>query len=281
MFVNVVARGGFSAASRYMGIPVATVSRRVAELESSLNVRLLERSTRKLRLTEEGEILYQFASRGVEELDAGLLALSEKDNELRGRLRLSMPPGFEPMWGLIDGFQKKYANVEIELYVSERRMDFIADGIDLALRIGEVGSLSAVTRLLSTYRHRLVASPEFLNGIKIQSPDDIADVKCAAWGPKYGDIVWTLGGASLRIHPVLRVNDYLHLRHLALDGKYLTELPPFLAESSVKSGELIEVLPGYTMPEQKVNLVYPNPKSVSRINRLFIDYCAANFPDFK
>ncbi len=277
IFVNVVAKGSFSSAGKFMGIPVATVSRRVAELESSLDVRLLERSTRKLRLTEAGAILYEFVSRGVEEMNAGLLALSEQEQNLKGRLRLSLPPNFDLMFELLGDFQERYSNIEIDLFVSERRLDFIEDGVDVALRIGDVESQSAVARLLMTYRHRLVASPEFLTGSSIESPNDIISRKCAAWCLKDQEIIWTLGNQPLTIEPFIRANDYLHMRFLALNHKCITELPPFFCQKHIESGELIEVLPNYPLPEQRVNLVYPSRKSVSRITRVFIDYCVENF----
>ena len=277
IFVNVAAKGSFSAAAKLMGIPVATVSRKVAELESSLDVRLLERTTRKLRLTDAGVTLHEYASRGVEEMDAGLLALSENEQDLRGRLRFSMPPSFEPMWTLLDNFQSLHANIDVDLFVSERRLDFIEDGIDVALRIGEVANPSAVARLLMTYRHRLVASPDFLRNVTIQSPQDILSANCAAWSQKNDVVNWTLGNDNLTIDPFLRANDYLHMRYLALKGKCLTELPPFFCKKNLESGELVEVLPNYPMPEQQVNLVYPSRKSVSRITRVFIDYCVDNF----
>jgi len=277
IFVNVVARGSFSGAAKFMGIPVATVSRRVAELESSLDVRLLERSTRKLRLTEAGATLHEYVSRGVLEMDAGLLALSEKERDLRGRLRFSMPPSFEPMWTLLENFQALHTNIDIDLFVSERRLDFIEDGIDVALRIGDVASQSAVARLLMVYRHRLVASPEFLRYASIRSPRDVLAMNCAAWSQRNDVIMWILGDEKLTIYPFLRSNDYLHMRHLALKGKCITELPPFFCQKYIASGELVEVLPDYPMPEQQVNLVYPSRKSVSRITRVFIDYCVENF----
>lgn len=277
IFVNVVSKGSFSSAAKWMGIPVATVSRRVAELESSLDVRLLERSTRKLRLTEAGATLYEFVSRGVEEMDAGLLALSEKEQDLKGRLRLSMPPSFEPMWTLLENFQALHVNIDIDLFVSERRSDFIEDGIDVALRVGDIASQSAVARLLTTYRHRLVASPEFLDKASIESPQDILSEKCAAWSKKENIITWSLGNNTLAIYPYIRANDYLHMRYLALKGKCITELPPFLCKPYLQSGELVEVLPNYALPEQQVNLVYPSRKSISRITRVFIDYCIENF----
>ncbi|MCF6264870.1 MAG: LysR family transcriptional regulator [Xanthomonadales bacterium] len=277
IFINVVAKGSFSSAAKSMGIPVATVSRRVAKLESSLNVRLLERSTRKLRLTEAGTTLYDFVSRGVEEMDAGLLALSEQEQNLKGRMRLSLPPNFEPIFNLLDNFQTLYVNIEIDLFVSERRLDFIEDGVDVALRIGDVASQSAVARLLMSYRHRLVASPKFLVGKTINSPQDIVSKKCAAWCQKDQEIIWTLGKQQLTIEPFIRANDYLHMRYLALNHKCITELPPFFCRNYIESGEFVEVLPDYPLPEQHINLVYPSRKSVSRITRVFIDYCVENF----
>ncbi len=277
MFVNVVAKGSFSAAASFMVVPVATVSRRVADLESVLGVRLLERSTRKLRLTEAGAILYEYASRGVEEMDAGLLALSEQQQNLKGRLRLSLPPGFEPMWKLLDNFQVQYSNIEIDLFVTERRLDFIEDGIDVALRVGDLVSQSAIARLLLNYRHRVVASPKFLAGNLLNIPLDVATYKCAAWAKKEQDIIWSLGNEKIPIKPFMRANDYTYMRNLALNHKCITELPPFYCQEHIENGELVEVLPDYPMPLQQISLVYPSRKNVSRITRVFIDYCVKHF----
>jgi len=277
IFAHVAAKGSFSAAAKFMGIPVQKASRRVAELETSLNVRLLERSTRKLRLTEAGAILYDYISRGVEEMDAGLLALREQERDLRGKLRFSIPPGFEPMWLLLEAFQNLHKNIEVDLFVSERHLDFIEDGIDIALRVGNVASQSAVARSLVSYRHRLVASPHFLEDISINSPQGILSVDCAAWSTRDKLIEWHLGGHSVSVQPFMRTNDYLHLRYLALQHRCLTELPPFFCDQHIAQGELIEVLPDFPLPEQQVNLVYPSRKSVSRITRVFIDYCVENF----
>lgn len=277
IFALVVAKGSFSAAARFSGIPIATVSRRVADLESSLNQSLLERSTRKLRLTEAGAIFYDYVSRGIEELDAGLLALKEQEKDLRGRLRFSMPPSFEPMWALIEDFQDIHKNIEIDLFVSERRLDFIADGIDIALRVGRVSSQSAVARLLTTYRHQLVASPEFLEANPIRSPQDLLSTSCAVWSPKDHLTEWTLGSETIRPTPFLQTNDYRHVRYLTLKHRCVAELPPFFCKKPIANGELEQVLPEFPLPEQQINLVYPSRKSVSRITRVFIDYCVENF----
>lgn len=277
IFAQVVAKGSFSAASRELGMPIATVSRRMTELEETIGIRLIERSTRKLRLTDAGAILYEYVSRGVEEMDAGLLALNENEAQIKGRLRLSLPPSFEPMWKLLDNYSDLYPNVDIDVFVSERRLDFIEDGIDIALRVGEVASETAVARHLLLYRHKLVATPEFLTQNSISKPEDLHAVKVAAWAKHNQVIKWQLGDETINITPYFRTNDYLNVRYMALQGKCITELPPFFHQTYLASGELVEVLPDFPMPEQSVQLVYPSRKSVSRITRVFIDYCVKHF----
>lgn len=273
IFVNVVIKGSFSAASKTMGIPVATVSRRIAELETSLETRLLERTTRKLRLTNTGATLFEFVSRGLEEMDAGVLALKDQESNLKGELRLSIPPSFELMWEVIDAFQVLYPNIKINLFSTERRVDFIEDGIDLSLRIGDINSQSSVARQISTYRHKLVASPNFLVKKTINAPKDLLSYPCSAWCKKDQLVSWALGNEVIKISPIVRDNDYIHMCHLVLNDRCITELPPFISDKYIVTGELIEVLPDYPLPEQPIYLVYPNRKSVSRITRVFIDYC--------
>ena len=273
IFVNVIRKGSFSSASKTMGIPVATISRRVAELETSLDTRLIERTTRKLRLTNTGAILFEFVSRGLEEMDAGLLALKDQESNLKGDLRLSIPPSFELLWEVIDTFQVLYPNIKIDLFSTDRRVDFIEDGIDLTLRIGEINSQSSVARKISMYRHKLVASPNFLANKTISTPKDILSYPCAAWCKKDQLVSWSLGNEVIKISPIVRDNDYIHMCHIVLNGRCITELPPFMCDKYIATDELIEVLPDYPLPEQPIYLVYPSRKSVSRITRVFIDYC--------
>lgn len=281
IFVKVVQRGSFSGASTFMNVPVATVSRRVSELEKELNVRLLERSTRKLRLTAAGSVLYDYAARGVEELQAGKLALDSRESEIKGTLRLSAPPNFEPWWDLIRDFQKDFPNVEVDLFVTERKVELIEDGIDVALRIGEVMQLSAVARKIYSYRHKLVATPEFIKSHgQPQKPSDLKQLRCAPWTKKQSEASWNLGEENVLLRPSIRANDYLHMRHIALNHEAITELPPFLAKDYLASGELVELLSGYPFPESIVNLVYPSRKQISRIARVYIDYCVENATDY-
>ncbi len=277
LFVRVVQKGSFSAASRYTGVPVATVSRRVSELERSLGVRLLERSTRQLRLTGAGSTLYEFVSRGLQEMDAGVLALQNRESELRGTLRLSMPPNFEPWWHLLNDFMKEFPLIELDIYATERKIDLIEDGIDVSLRIGDVVHLSAVARKIMNYHHLLVATPQFIKSFGQPAlPADLLNFPCAGWGKKNDSIEWILGGEKISIEAFVRVNDYLHLRHLALHNFCIIELPPFLANELIAQQRLVQILPDYTFPQYSVSLLFQSRNQISRIARVYIDFCVAN-----
>lgn len=277
LFVNVVQKGSFSAAARHTGVPVATVSRRVSELEQALGVRLLERSTRQLRLTGAGSTLYEFVSRGLQEMDAGILALQDRESELRGALRLSLPPNFEPWWDLLKDFQKQYPNIQLDVYATERKIDLIEDGIDVALRIGDVIYLAAVARKLIDYRHVLVATPEFIDNFgEPESPQDLSKFPCAAWGLKDTSITWTLGGEHYSIQASIRANDYPHMRHLVLQNLCITEQPPFMVNELIANKRLIRILPEYDFPQDSVHLLYQSRNQLSRIARVYIDFCIAN-----
>jgi len=276
IFVAVVNHGSFSSAARHIGIPVATVSRRVAELEKSLDVRLLERSTRQLRLTEAGQALYSRAARGVEEMEAAVLAINERENELRGKLRLSIPPSFRPMWSLLSSFQRDYPFIQIEIVSTEQHLEFVEDNIDIALRIGELANQSAIARPLPSYRHRLVTTPSYLADKEITTPQELSTHATAAWGKQYRPIKWSLGEYQIDINPLIRSNDYEHLLYLVQEGNVITELPEFLCQHLLDEGKLVEVLADYKMPERSVNLLYPTRKGMSRITRVFIDFCLAN-----
>lgn len=277
LFVRVVQKGSFSAASRHTGVPVATVSRRVSELEKQLGVRLLERSTRQLRLTGAGSTLYEFVSRGLQEMDAGVLALQNRESELRGTLRLSMPPNFEPWWDLLIDFQKQFPLIELDIYATERKIDLIEDGIDVSLRIGDVVHLAAVARKIMDYRHVLVATPQFIKSFgQPKTPQELLDFTCAGWGKKDDLIEWVLAGEKIPIHASIRVNDYLHLRYLALQNLCITELPPFLVNELIAQKRLIQILPEYKFPQFTVSLLFQSRNQISRIARVYIDFCAAN-----
>ncbi|QWC92488.1 LysR family transcriptional regulator [Cupriavidus metallidurans] len=275
MFVSVVQAGSLSAGAERVGIPLPTLSRRIRELERQLNVQLLERSARGTRLTDAGTRLYEHAGRGIEALLEAEQAVLSDQASLKGRLRLSLPPAFEPWWDLLSAFQQRYPGVLVHVYTTERRVDLIEDGIDVALRVGTITHESMVARRVLTYRHVLVASPGLVERLGMpESVDALHRYPCAVWtnGANVRGI-WNLGGQSIEPAAVLGTNDYAHLRNRAMAGEVVTELPPFLATAGLRAGKLVTLLKNYPMPEQHINLLYPSHRHPSAIVRAYLDFC--------
>jgi len=275
MFVHVVQAGSLSAAAERAHVPLPTLSRRIRELERQLKVQLFDRSTRGARLTLAGARLYDYALRGVETLSDGEQAVKSDQAQLNGRLRLSIPPAFEPWWEVLRSFQQRFPDIQLSVYSTERRVDLIQDGIDVALRVGAVADESMVARRIINYRHILVASPELIKKLgEPRSPADLHRYPCAAWAASIGArSIWALGEQSFELSPVFATNDYLHLRHYALSAEIMTELPPFLAAPLIAQGRLRRLLPDHPFPEQAANLLYPSHRYPSTIVRAYLDYC--------
>jgi DNA-binding transcriptional LysR family regulator len=176
IFATVVKAKSFSEAARRLKMPLTSVSRRVAELEDQLGVRLLERSTRSLRLTEVGAEVLEYAQRTLEISEAVDSIVSNHQATVSGVLRLSAPPNISDSFltPLLCAFRTSYPNVRIQALITERHIDHIADGVDLAFRVGLLKDASLVARRLLSYRHLLVASPEYLKkAAPPQKPSDL------------------------------------------------------------------------------------------------------------
>jgi DNA-binding transcriptional LysR family regulator len=275
MFVSVVQAGSLSAAAERMGTPLPTLSRRIRELERQLNVQLLERSVRGTRLTDAGTRLYEHASRGIETLTEAEQAVASDQAGLKGRLRLSLPPAFEPWWHLLSAFQQLHPDIRLHIYTTERRVDLIEDGIDVALRVGTIAHESMVARRVLSYRHVLVASPRLTERLGVPgSVDELHRFPCAVWSLGANTRGrWQLGEQTIEPDSLLATNDYAHLCNRALAGEVITELPPFLAATAMRAGQLVALLPTQLLPEQQINLLYPSHRHPSAIVRAYLDFC--------
>ncbi|MBM7045680.1 LysR family transcriptional regulator [Rhizobium lusitanum] len=278
MFIAVVQTGSLSSAAVRLGMPLPTLSRKVAELEADLKVQLLERTAKGCRPTEAGSRLFEEASGGIELLQEAEQAIMSEQARLVGRLRLSLPQSFEPWWDLLAKFQRSHPDIQINVYSTERRVDLLADGVDVALRVGPIADDTVVARHMLTFRHILVASPKLLatcNGLG--GPQDILRLPCAAWGSTLdAQPTWTLGGQPQRIEATFTANDYVHLRTRAIAGDVVTELPSFLAAEYLNSGDLVEVLPEHPFPQTPLHLIYRRQRHPSTIVRAYLDFCSAN-----
>lgn len=275
MFVHVVQAGSLSAAAERAGVPLPTLSRRIRELERQLNVQLLERSVRGTRLTDAGTRLYEHAGRGIEALLEAEQAVVSDQARLKGRLRLSLPPGFEPWWALLSAFQQRYPDIRLHVYTTERRVDLVEDGIDVALRVGAIAHEAMVARRMLSYRHVLVAAPALIERLGLpESVEALHRFPCALWAQS-GNApgVWRLGEQTFEPRSLLSTNDYAHLRSRALAGDAVAELPPFLAAPAIRAGQLRALLPQHPLPEQSIHLLYPSHRHPSAIVRAYLDFC--------
>ncbi len=275
MFVSVVQAGSLSAAAEKINVPLPTLSRRIRELERELNVQLLERSSRGIKLTEPGSRLYEHASRGIEALNEAQQAVMRDEARLKGRLRLSLPPAFEPWWELLGAFQQRYPEITLSVFATERRIDLVQDGVDVALRVGAIVHESMVARRMIRYRHVLVAAPALLERLgEPKSVDDLRGYPCAIWTTDFNARSgWRLGEQVFEPKVVLQTNDYALLRCRAVAGQVLTELPPFLARQEIAEDRLRALLPEHPMPEQTINLLYPSHRHPSSLVRTYLDFC--------
>ena len=202
MFVAVVQTGSLSAAASRLGTPLPTLSRRIRELERQLSVQLLERSARGTKLTDAGMRLYDHAARGIEALLEAEQAVVSDQARLKGRLRLSFPPTVQPWWDLLAAFQRRYPDIQIYVYSTERRLDLIEDGIDVSLRVGAIVHESMVARHVLSIRNILVASPKLVERFGMPAePDALHRFPCAVWASRIDvPVRWELGGtwSSLR-----------------------------------------------------------------------------------
>lgn len=165
---------------------------------------------------------------------------------------------------------------------TERRLDLIEDGIDVALRVGPILHEDMVARHLLTWRHVIVAAPALLERHgSPATPADLSRLPCAVWGADTAASAWTLGNVTVPLTPVFATNDYEHLCRRAVAGDVVTELPPFIAASPLRDGSLISLLPDHPLPEETVHLVYPRHRHPSTIVRAYIRFCLERIGDLK
>lgn len=286
IFAKVVQAKSFSEAARLLKMPASTVSRRVADLEDRLGVRLIERSTRSLRLTDIGSEVFEQAKHSSEISEAVDNIASNHLSTVSGELRLASPPSISDSFlaPLIGAFQASYPNVRIQVFITDRIVDQIAEGVDLAFRVDlQLKDSSLVARKILTYRHQLVASPVYLAGRKpLRKPQDLLQHRLLAfsfWKPAN---VWTFvkeqKRETLTFHPHLSMNDYAGLAAALLAGAGIGDLPPLVQPELLREGKLIEVMPNWHFSTFHLWIVHLGNRYLTRPVRVFKEFAAQMAP---
>jgi len=287
LVAKVVEANSFSEAARRLHMPVSTVSRRIAELEDKLGVRLLERSTRSLRLTDTGADILKQAQRCAELNDAVESIVSNTLSEVSGMLRLSAPPNISDtlLVPLVRAFQASYPKVRIHIFVTQRMVDPITDGVDLTLRVGELEDSTLVARRLLRYRHLLVASPTYLDRARWpEHPRDLLDHRLVAFSLGTPERQWKFARRcdgeifALSFAPHLAMNDYAGVAAALLTAGGIGDLPPIVRADLLRDGKLVEVMPAWRFRAQDLSLVHLSNRQVPRPVRLFKDFAVRMAP---
>jgi DNA-binding transcriptional LysR family regulator len=287
IFAAVVEAKSFSEAARRLKQPLASVSRRVADLEDQLGVKLLERSTRKLRLTDVGIEVLEHAQRSAEISEAVNSIVSNHQATVSGLLRLSAPPNISDSFlsPLLAAYRASYPQVRVQALITERHVDHIADGVDLAIRLGPLKDTSLIARPILRYRHRLVASPSYLK--KADPPREPRDllrhpvITFSYWKPQTTftfEHVTTKTRQTVVVVPHLSMNDFAGLTPALLAGEGIGELPPVVQPELVRQGRLVEIMPNWLFPTCDLLLVHLDNRLVPRPLRLFKEFAVQMAP---
>jgi DNA-binding transcriptional LysR family regulator len=281
-FVRVVEDGGFTAAARVLGVPKSSVSRSVSLLEEELGVRLLQRSTRKVQVTEAGRVFYDRASRALAGLEDAEAAVSDLQSSLRGSVRLTAPPDAAAgiLAPLIARFVELHPAVHVECVLTGRIVDLVAEGVDFAFRASKITDSSLVARRLSARDSGLYAAPSYL--ARRAAPARVADLAghdCVIFRADQGRARWTLDGPEGEEHVEVQgrvsADDFAFVHRAVVHGAGIGLMPRFIAEPSVARAELTRVLPNYLGLRGVWHLVYPTGRFLPRRAVAFRDFVLA------
>lgn len=284
-FAAVVEAGSFVRAAERLATSTSTLSRQIAELEQHLEVRLLNRTTRKLSLTEGGQAFYERAVQVLADLEEAEALATSSAAAPRGRLRLtcSYAMGVQRLAPAIAGFVARYPEVGFDVSVSDRIVDLVEEGFDLAIRIGQVGSDQLVARRLGNMRLLACAAPAYLQARGApQIPADLAAHSVITYAYSPNPRIWRLIDADGTPHEV-RVTGSLQSNSgdlaiaTAIAGLGIVFEPDFMVKPALDAGSLVRVLPAYESSPGEIWAIYPSRRHLSAKVRLFVDYVAQQF----
>jgi len=284
VFVEVVERGGFTAAEDKVGLSRAQISKLVMQLEEHLGTRLLNRTTRKISLTEMGRVYFERCKALLVEVDEIDNMASEQTSTPRGTLTIGAPSSFGTMHfkNVITEYMKQYPQVQISLQLTDRFVDVVDEGFDVVIRIAELADTSLIAKKLSSCKLVYCASPAYLKKHgEPQVPQDLALHHCLLYSNADKPGMWTFHGRqgveTVRVSGPLTADNGDILRAAAVADLGVAFMPTFIVGEAIRSGQLQQILTDYCPPELTINAVFPSRRYLSAKVRTFIDFAADYF----
>ncbi|MEM9027996.1 MAG: LysR family transcriptional regulator [Pseudomonadota bacterium] len=277
--IAVADTGSFTAAGKRLGKSKALVSKHVGDLEDTLGVRLLNRTTRKVGVTEVGRAYLQRASELLTELDTLEEAVRANAASPRGRLKITAPQAFGELelMEMICAFQERFENIQPEVFLSDRVVDLVGEGYDVALRVTSLPDSALIVRRLCDVPVRICASPSYLAAhgtpqtpTELEEHPAIVDLNMPmrdAWRVCDG-----AGSVTIRVRERLSVNSAIAVRQAVLAGRGIGVCPDFVIARDIADGRLVEILDGLAEPQLAMHLLYPHRLHLSARARAFIDF---------
>jgi DNA-binding transcriptional LysR family regulator len=277
VFARVVQTGSFTTAAAALGMPKSTVSRKVSELEERLKARLLQRTTRKLSLTDAGRTYYDYCARIVSEVEDAERAVSSLQEIPRGVLRVTAPINIAFFGPIVSDYLKRYPEVRLELFCTARSVDLVDERFDLGIRAGVLADSTLIARSLGTVKWFLVATPGYLKRRgRPRSPEDLKKHDCLFFGQGLDSVGLRLENAgtfervTLSARMMVGDNDVLHTAANA--GLGIALLPAFLTTEDLRARRLERVLADWNAPPTPIHVVYPSGRHLSPKVKSFVDH---------
>ena len=282
VFTRVVQAGSFTAAAAALHMPKSSVSRKVSELEDRIGARLLQRTTRRLGLTDAGRVYFDHCVRIVAEIEEADQAVSRMHAAPRGLLRVTTPLSFGLLGPAVAAFLQRYPDVQVDMVCSDRRVDLVDEGFDVAIRAGPLDDSTLVARSLGVIKRVLVASPAYLRRRgSPRAPGDLMKHSCISFGVGPAPSTWTLHAGErkteVRISPRFSVNEVELMLETARAGIGIAWIPDFVSAEDLRAGRLRQVLADWCSAETQVHAVYPSARHLSPKVAAFVDIVRERF----
>ncbi|ANS87999.1 HTH-type transcriptional regulator PtxR [Vibrio scophthalmi] len=281
-FVAVAETNSFTGAARKLNTSVAQISRRVAALEDRLAVKLLHRTTRKVTLTEAGQVYFEQCKLLVEGLELAELAVTQLQTAPKGKLKITAPVTYGEMHiaPLLHEFLLLYPQLDLELNLTNQTVDLIENGYDIAIRLGRLRDSTMIAKRLSSRQLYVCASPDYIQ--RYGAPHTLSELshhQCLVGSVEYWHFQDKNSEKSLRVSGRIQCNSGFALLDAAKRGLGLVQLPDYYVQAGLDSGELVEVLKEYRDEREGIWALYPQNRNLSPKVRLLIDFLAEKMAD--